>query len=54
MQGFLNSVNKAFVSLKVMLYKTTTIFSATQRCFIVAMLFRMVATLFQYCNALLR
>ena len=32
----------------------TTIFSATQRCFIVAILFRMVATLFQYCNALLR
>ena len=33
---------------------TTTIFSATQRCIIVATLFRMAATLFQYCNAVLR
>ena len=28
-------------------------FSATQRCIIAATLFRMVATLFQYCNAVL-
>ena len=32
----------------------TTIFSATQRCNIVATLFRMVPTLFQHCNAVLR
>ena len=32
----------------------TTIFSATQRCIIVATLFRIAATLFHYCNALLR
>ena len=32
---------------------TTTIFSAIQRCIIVAPLFRMVAALFQYCNAVL-
>ena len=31
----------------------TTIFSATQRCNIVATLFRMVTTLFQHCNAVL-
>ena len=32
----------------------TTIFSATQRCSIVATLFRMVRTLFQHCNSVLR
>ena len=32
----------------------TTILSATQRCIIVATLFRIIATLFHYCNALLR
>ena len=32
----------------------TTTFSATQICKIVATLFRMVTTLFQYCNAVLR
>ena len=32
----------------------TTIYSATQRCNIVATLFRMVITLLQYCNAVLR
>ena len=32
---------------------TTMIFSATHCCVIVATLFRMVATLFQYCNAVL-
>ena len=32
----------------------TTIFSATQRCNIVATLFRVVRTLFQHCNAVLR
>ena len=32
----------------------TTIFSVTQRCNIVARLFRMVTTLFQHCNAVLR
>ena len=32
----------------------TTIFSASQRCDIVATLFRMVTTLFQHCNAVLR
>ena len=32
----------------------TTIFSATQRCNIVMRLFRIVTTLFQYCNAVLR
>ena len=31
-----------------------TIFSATPRCNIVATLFRLVATFFQYCNAVLR
>ena len=35
-------------------YSQTTIYSATQRCNIVATLFRMVITLFQYCNAVLR
>ena len=42
----------------VMLHLTrrfaTTIFSATQRCNIIATLFRMVTTLFQHCNAVLR
>ena len=42
----------------VMLHLTrrfaTTIFSATQRCNIIATLFRMVSTLFQHCNAVLR
>ena len=39
---------------QVMLHGTIcrTIFSATQRCIIVATLFRMVAALFQYCNTL--
>ena len=32
----------------------TMIFSATQRCIIVVTLFRMVATLFQYCKVVLR
>ena len=32
----------------------TTIFSATQRCNIIATLFRMVPTLFQHCSAVLR
>ena len=32
----------------------TTIFSATQSCNIVATLFRMVTTLLQHCNAVLR
>ena len=42
----------------VMLHLTrrfaTTIFSATQRCNIIATLFRMVTTLFPHCNAVLR
>ena len=39
---------------QVMLHGTIrrTLFSATQRCIIVATLFRMVAALFQYCNTL--
>ena len=32
----------------------TTIFSATQRCNIVVTLFRIVTTLFQHCNDMLR
>ena len=46
---------KKKVGLKVMLHGTiaTTIFSAEQRYSIVATLFRMVATLFQHCNAVL-
>ena len=31
-----------------------TMFSATQRCNLIATFFRMVAALFQHCNALLR
>ena len=43
--------------LKVMLHGrlfATTIFNATQHYSIVATLLRMVSTLFQHCNALLR
>ena len=40
------------VPFKVMLHET--IFSATQGCNIVTILFRTVTTLFQHCNAALR
>ena len=44
-----------FANLKVMYLErlATTIFSATQRCNIVATLFGIVTTLFQHCNAVL-
>ena len=45
-----------FAILKVMYMErfATTIFSATQRCNIVATLFGIVSTLFQHYNAVLR
>ena len=53
-------VDVVVVALKLMLRRTpdtgrfaTTIFSALQRCNIVATLFRMVTTLLQRCNAVL-
>ena len=49
---------RVFNSWKLGWYYTrrfaTTIFSATQRCNIVATLFRMLTTLFQHCNDVLR
>ena len=43
-------------AFRVMLHEPirNDVFNATQRCNIVATLFRMVTTLFQHCNAVLR